>query len=703
VKLEQQLKKGLRYHQLEDLEKARKTYEQILEIDPTHADTLNLLGLVAYQTGDMDQAVVLINKAIENQPECPIYYSNMALVFNDLGKPRQAISCCQKALELRPDYADAHKQMGNALQAQERFEEALLSHEKALELNPEDVEGFIAMGNAYFELGRSSEAISCYEQAIVLEPDLAEAYSNMGNAYREKGEPDKAVACCQKAVELDSGFVGAYFNLGNAFLDQGQLEGAAWCYRRALELDPEDVEVCSALVHTMQETCDWQDFEGFSARLDMLTKRALEAGRLVSQEPMLNIARVDDVSQNFVIAKSYSDFTVRRSGDLGPEFSHAHRRRDKPNIHIGYLSNCFGDHPMAHLSLGLYGLHDRKGFQVSCYSHGQDDGSYYRRRIERECDRFVDLDGLNDQEAAKRVEKDQVDILVDLKGHTEGNRLALFSLRPAPIQVRFLGLPGTTGADFFDYIITDRIITPEEHSPFFSERFVYMPHCYQVNDHRQGHFQKGRKRTDFGLPEGPFSFCSFNQSYKIESSMFHVWMKILQQVPQSLLWLQQCNDWAEKNIRREAEARDVKGERIIFADRIPKADHLARMALADLALDTRIYNGHTTTSDTLWAGVPVITLLGSHFASRVSASILRAINLPELIVERLEDYESRAVELATNPEKLSEVRQKVWKNRLNTPLFDTPRFVKNLERAYREMWKIFMEGAKPRQIEVVES
>ena len=359
---------------------------------------------------------------------------------------------------------------------------------------------------------------------------------------------------------------------------------------------------------------------------------------------------------------------------------------------------------MAYLMLSLFGLHNRDEFDIFCYSYGEDDGSYYRKRIERDCDKFVDIHNLSYADAAKRIYEGQVDILVDLKGYTAGSKMEICALRPAPVQVRYLGLAGTTGADFFDYIITDRIVTPEDHAQYYSENFVYMPHSYQVNDHNQPISNKDWKRADFGLPDDSFVFCSFNQGYKIDPILFDSWMKILRQVPEGVLWLQQqINEKAEKNLRQEAEARGVRSSRLIFTKRLPKDEHMARLRLADLALDTRIVNGAATTSDALWVGVPVITLQGGHFASCMSSSILTAIGLSELITHSLVEYEALAVRLAQNRGELQTIRDSLAKNRLTEPLFDTPRFTRNLEKAYKEMWKLFLAGERPRQVEVAES
>jgi protein O-GlcNAc transferase len=287
-------------------------------------------------------------------------------------------------------------------------------------------------------------------------------------------------------------------------------------------------------------------------------------------------------------------------------------------------------------------------------------------------------------------------------GHIAGNRLEICALRPAPIQVSYLGFPGTSGADFFDYLITDRIVTPERHLPYYREQIVYLPHCYQVNDHRQAIAEKSYRRQDFDLPEDRFVFASFNQAHKIEPVMFDVWMNILREVPQSVLWLFSRHDTVANNLRQEAEYRGIGSDRLIFADKLPKDEHLARHRLADLFLDTRIYNGHTCTSDALWAGAPVITLQGDHFASRVSASILTAVGLPELITSSLAEYQKLAVRLARHPQQLHEICQRLVDTRNTAPLFDTPRFVVNLEKAFQQMWEIFRNGETPRHLEVKE-
>lgn len=703
VDIETHLKKAVQYHQSGRLEKAQRIYKKILKASPNHSDCLYLLGLMAHQVGKNDKAIDLINKAIQNNPKNPIYYNDLGIALQGEGKLNQAISCFQKALALRPDLAIAYNNMGNAVKEQGRLDEAISCYQKALELKPNLAEPCCNMGNAFKEQGKLSEAITCYKKALKLRPHSPETYFSMGHAFQSQGRLNGAIWCYQKALQLKPDHAQAYINMGHAFQSLGKSDEAIVCYRKVLEIEPECAEAYSHLVHELQRTCAWQELEGLTATLDDLTKEALDNRTKPAEAPFFNITRLDDLSRNFGIARSWSSDIARQMSNFNIRFSSEDKKSSITKISVGYLSNDFRNHPVAHLIVRLFGLHDRDKFDIFCYSCGKDDGIYYREQIRQDCDKFVDVSNLSDADVAKCIHDDDIEILVDLMGHTKNNRLGICALRPAPIQATYLGFPGTSGADFFDYIITDKIVTPEDHAPYYSENFAYLPHCYQVNDHAQAISDKDWKRADFKLSEGVFVFCSFNHAYKIDSFMFDTWMKILHQVPESILWLLLGNKIAEENLKREAEARGVRPERLIFAGKLPKDEHLARLRLADLALDTRIYNGHTTTSDALWAGVPLITLQGNHFASRVSSSILTAVGLPELITYRLEEYQALALRLASNPTELKAVQRRLERNRLTEPLFDTPRFAKNLEKAYEKMWKIHLAGEKPRQIEVLES
>ncbi len=678
-------------------------YQKALKLKPDYAEACNNMGNTFKEQGELNEAVSCYQKAVKLKPDYAEAYNNMGNVFKDQNKLTDAVLCYEKALEFKPNLPEAHNNMGNAFKDQHKLDDAILCYQKALELRPNFNEAYNNMGTALQDQGKSTEATSCYKKALEIKPDYVSAYYNLGHVFQGQGEFDEAISCYRKALELRPDYAEAYNNMGAMFQEQSELNEAISCYQKAVELKPDYAEAYNNLFHQFQQACAWQKTKGLADKLDGFTAKALDSGTKTGETPFVNLMKYTDPARNFTVAKSWSCDIERTVSNLKNYFPHDVRKSSKTKITIGYLSNDFRNHPMAHLMLGLFGLHNRNEFSIFCYSYGEDDASTYRAQIRRDCDRFVDIHNLNDTAAAKCIYEDQVDILVDLKGYTRGNRIGIYALRPAPVQVRYLGLAGTTGADFFDYIITDRIVTPEEHARYYSENFAYMPHSYQVNDHTQEISNKDWKKADFGLPEGSFVFCSFNQSYKIEPVMFNSWMKIIQQIPESVLWLQGTNETAKKNLRLEAEVRGMKSDRLIFAEKLSKSEHLARLRLADVALDTRIVSGAATTSDALWVGLPVITLQGSNFASRMSSSILTAIGLSELVVHSIEEYESLAIDLAHNPGKLQAIRQKLARNLTTEPLFDTPRFARNLEKAYREMWKIFMAGESPRQIEVVES
>lgn len=372
----------------------------------------------------------------------------------------------------------------------------------------------------------------------------------------------------------------------------------------------------------------------------------------------------------------------------------------KPKLRVGYLSTDFHRHATAYLIAELFELHDRARVEVCAYSYGPDDGSAIRRRLVGACDRFVEIAGASFEDAARCIYRDEIDILIDLKGYTRATRTEILALKPAPIQVSYLGYPGTMGADFIDYIITDRFISPPDQEPFFSEKFVYLPDCYQVNDRQRKIAEQTPTRTESGLPEDGVVFCCFNNTYKITPAVFDIWMRVLKGIPGSVLWLLEANGGSVVNLRREAKKRGVHPERLVFTPRMSMEKHLARFRIADLFLDTFPYNAHTTASDALWAGLPVLTCAGETFASRVAGSLLTAIGLPELITTSLADYEALALRLARSPARLAGLRKRLQKNRLTAPLFDSPRFTRHIESAYQMMWEVYLKGEAPHRMDV---
>jgi len=626
----------------------------------------------------------------------------MGITLGKQSRYDEAIFFLKKGIEINPFSSETHYYLGTLYQNRGKLDAALASFKKALELNPKNTNAWHHMGIVYQEQGRLAQALIHYKKTLELKPDYPEAYHNKGTVLQRLGKTEEAIQSFKKALDLKAELCQTHISLGNALKEKGRLKESLAYYRKAIEKDPNNAKTHSHLLHMARETCDWNILDTLVAKLDLLTKMSLKKGEKTAEMPFLSLMRETDPSVYLAIAKSWSRSIAQKMSNLIPPFSFKNSSIFKKKITVGYLSNTFRNHPGSHLILGLFRLHKRHDFNVFCYSYGEDDGSYYRKRIEQDCDRFVDIRDMSHADAAGLIYKDEVDILVDLRGHTKGNRF-ISALRPAPIQVSYLGYPGTTGADFYDYLITDKTVSPEEHVQYYSEKLVFMPHCYQINDHKQSISNKIWEKRDFHIPEKSFVFCSFNGPNKIEPVMFDAWMRILLKVPESILWLLKVNEMAEKNLRQEALARGVNPERLIFSEGLPKSEHLARFKLADLALDTRIYNGHTTTSDALWAGVPVVTLKGKYFPARVSASILSAVGLPELVTHSIDEYEALAIKLANHSNELKGLKQKVTKNRVTEPLFDTPRFTRNLEKAYKQMWEIMLAGKSPQQIEIVDS
>jgi protein O-GlcNAc transferase len=592
--------------------------------------------------------------------------------------------------------------LGDRYRQQGFMDQALTLYRQAIDLNPDLVRAAFKTAMTLQLTGKTDEAAEAYRQCLIRDPSLAQAWNNLGGILKEAGAHEDALACFSRALALAPNLPQAHFNLGYLFEQAGRVAEALSSYEKALALEPDNAKINSQLVFLMQASCNWRLIDRFAGRLDAMIRRNLVAGRSVAETPFKNIARTEDTALNAAIASFWAADLSRRTQGLNHSWEPRAEVRTDSRIRVGYLSDRFRNAATAHQMLSLFGLHNRDEFFIITYSCGQNDGSIYRRHIEKDSDSFVDIAGIGDQDAARRIRQDRVDILIDLKGHTENNRLGISALRPAPVQAIWLGFPGPSGADFFDYVICDRIVLPESDRRYFSEQPVWLPHCYYPTDFRQPVAGRSWQRSDFGLPCKGVVLCSFNQPYKIDSTIFDCWMSVMARVPDAVLWLQEKNATVTANLRREAVNRGINPARLIFSGLLPKDQHLARLRLADLCLDTRIYNGHTTTVDALWSGVPVVTLQGAHFASRVSASILTALGMTELITHSVNDYRDRVLHLAADGQARRRIREKIADNLTREPLFDTPRFVRNLEKAYMEIWQIHQQGSRPSPLAIRE-
>lgn len=693
---------GLALLDREKAGEAAKCFQQALSLNTEYAEAWINLGRAYRRTGQAAPARACMARALALTPEAAAAHAELGGLLAETGDLTEALKRLERAVSLEPDALSYRHDLAGLYHDLGRLAEAEAGYRQVIRRRPDAAEAHSNLGMVLCALGRTAEAEACYRHALALDSQSANAHNNLGNLLQDAGRMAEAAEHYRRAIAIDSGFAPAHNNLGMACQETGQAAQAIAHYRRAIALRPDYAEACAHLVHMLQRACDWQGLPEAERRLDALTATALATGGPVTEQPFVSLVRGTGPARQLAIAQAWARQAARLAAGARKPFSHERKARNDGPITIGYLSANFRNHPMAHLMASLFERHDRSRFRVHGYAFGADDGSDYRRRIAAGCDRFVDIDALAHAAAAQRIHDDGVDILVDLMGHTKGNRMAICALRPAPVQVRYLGLAGTTGADFFDYLVCDAVVVPETLAVHYSEKPIHMPHCYQVNDQDQPIADKTWRRFEAGLPEQGRVFCCFNHAYKIDPVMFDAWTAILARVPDSVLWLLSTTDLAELNLRARAAAGGLHPDRLVFAPKLPKPQHLARLRLADLALDTRLVSGAATTSDALWAGVPVVTLTGDQFAANMSASILTAMGLGELVTGRLADFIALAVELASSSEKLAQVRETLVRNRAGGPLFNTRRFVENLENGYRQIWDRYLSGQAPAPIRVIE-
>ncbi len=677
---------------------------QALEMAPGNVAVNVNLCLALQSAGDRDRAEDVLVKSLEYVPDNPEILFNLGNIYQHKNRSEDAVACFEKALESTPDDTRIVYNLATTLMESDQKTKALGFYEKLLKLSGGDDKILNNMGLIHYDLGHYDKALGYFERAINKSPDFAMAFNNMGLAHKAMEHFDKAIENFKKAIEIEPDFARVYHNLAEILRETDQYEEAEKNCKKAIEIEPDLAQANTHYSYLLKWQCEWKAFDILTKRIDPMIRDLLEKNEPAGESPFMNIIRVDDPAYNRKVADAYALKTTKLADLLDINFPHNRQKYDgqkkDSRITIGYLSANFKNHPMAHLLADLFKLHDRNNFHVNAYSLGPDDKSVYRQRFMDDADIFRDIRHLSHGEAATLIYHDRVDILVDLMGYTQGNRLEISALRPAPVQVRYMGLAGTTGGKLFDYIIVDEIVTPKNQQKNYAEKFIYMPHTYQINDQDKIISDSPVTREMFNIPENSFVFCSFNQSYKIDPEIFTAWIDILKETSPSVLWLMPGNETARKNLLVFAEKKGIDENRLVFAEKIPLQEHLGRLRLADLALDTGAIGGAATTSDALWAGLPVITLLGNRFASRMSASILTAIGLKELVTNSLDEYKSLAVKLACNKDDLAGIHQKLKHNTRKTPLFDTWGFTLNLEKAYKNIWNRYLSGKKPRLLDM---
>ncbi|RYR38801.1 hypothetical protein Ahy_A09g043986 isoform A [Arachis hypogaea] len=713
------------------LQIAYSCYLEALRIQPTFAIAWSNLAGLFMESGDLNRALQYYKEAVKLKPSFPDAYLNLGNVYKALGMPQEAIACYQQALQARPNYGMAYGNLASIFYEQGQLDMAILHYKQAVACDPRFLEAYNNLGNALKDVGRVEEAIQCYNQCLQLQPNHPQALTNLGNIYMEwnmvsaaaqyykatlsvttglsapynnlaiiykqQGSYADAISCYNEVLRIDplaaDGLVNrgntykeigrvseaiqdyiraiavrptmaeAHANLASAYKDSGHVEAAIKSYRQALILRQDFPEATCNLLHTLQCVCSWED-------RDQIRKYAAHCSLVASRLAL-------------------------------PPFNHPapipiKREGGYERLRIGYVSSDFGNHPLSHLMGSVFGMHNRKNVEVFCYALSPNDGTEWRQRIQSEAEHFLDVSAMSSDMIAKMINESKIQVLVNLNGYTKGARNEIFAMQPAPIQVSYMGFPGTTGATYIDYVVTDEFVSPLQYAHIYSEKIVHLPHCYFVNDYKQKNLDvldpnSPHKRSDYGLPEDKFIFACFNQLYKMDPEIFTTWCNILKRVPNSALWLLRFPAAGEMRLRQYAAAQGVQPDQIIFTDVAMKNEHIRRSSLADLFLDTPLCNAHTTGTDILWAGLPMVTLPLEKMATRVAGSLCLATGM------------DRAVSLALNRPKLQALTNKLKAVRMTCPLFDTARWVRNLDRAYFKMWNLHCGGQRPQHFKITEN
>jgi protein O-GlcNAc transferase len=657
-----------------------------LALEPNFPEALYNQAKLLADAGRLDAALAAYDKCIALVPRFADALNNRGVILAKLGRNEEALASYETCLAIAPKAADTLNNRGNLLAALGRREEALASYDASLAVAPDIADTLVNRANLLASLRRLEEALAGYDRAVMVAPDRPELLDRRGNVLAALGRDEEAFASFDACVSIAPEFTAGWLSVAKLLIARQRFAEARTVIGKVLAVTPDADFAQGSLAFAKLSLCDWN---GLAEVVSALRDQVRQAKAVTL--PFHALLTLASPHEQLLCAQARAALEFPR----GAVVKLAPGRYDHDRIRLAYLSADFREHPVSRLLAGLIERHDRSRFETIAISFGPDDGSEMRTRIKGACERFINVDTLGDFEAAKLLRTLEVDIAVDLMGFTQGCRPGILAPHPAPLQVAFLGYAGTTGTDFIDYIIADRIVVPHEQRAFYSERVVLLPDCCQPGEPRKV-AAKTPTRSEAGLPAHGFVFCSFNQAAKTTSAVFDVWMRLLTRVDDSVLWLPAGNADVSANLRSEAGRRGVDPERLVFAPRVAaNEDHLARQRVADLFVDTTPYNAHTSASDALWAGLPVVTCLGEAFAGRVAASMLHAVGMSELVTTSLDAYEALAFKLATEPTVLGAVKAKLAAHRDTHALFDTARFCRGIEAAYATMHERHRRGEPP--------
>ena len=655
------------------------------------AFALYYLGSSYLELANYSQAAVYFEKALQKQENFFEALHDLGTTQAHLGLQEAALDSYTKALSLRQDSPELYFNLARLQDDYCHFEQALQYYNQSIELSPHFVEAIANKAITLKELKRYQEAFDAYDLAIQLQPNYAEAWSNKGLAFSDLRRYQEALECYEQAIKLKPNYLDAWVNKSAALHALKRYTQAIEAYQQVIKLNPDTNCIYGSLVHAKSTICDWSNYDQDVKYINQMINDGISV-----IPPFAWLLLSNSEESNLRAAKLFTahQYPERKNNILflGKE--------NIKKIKLGYYSHDFYNHATAFLMAEFFELHNKERFEIVAFSFSPNMHDEMQQRLVNAFDQFIDVNAMTDQQVAELSREMGIDIAIDLKGYTTNCRTGIFSYRAAPIQVNYLGYPASMGADYMDYLIADHIIIPKENQPFFTEKIAYLPNSYQVNDSKRKVSERIFTRAELGLPDNGFVYCCFNNNLKITPHVFDSWARILKQVPGSVLWLLEDNVLAKANLIQEAQSRGLSEDRIVFAGRLDLPEHLARHRLADLFIDTLPCNAHTTASDALWVGLPVLAILGETFAGRVAASLLSAIDMSELITKNLDEYEALAIDLAGNPEKLKALKEKLKQKRFTTPLFNTQLSTNHIESAYIKMYERYQAGLPPEYLQI---
>ncbi|MDA9788208.1 tetratricopeptide repeat protein [Amylibacter sp.] len=677
--------KGVDFNQLElKLNEATKAQS----IKPNNAESYFNMGIALQVQNKLEDAIEAYKKTLSIKPDYANAYYNIGIALKEQNKLEEAIEAYNKALAITPDHVDAYYNTGIALQEQGKLKEAIETYNKVLSIKPDYVEAYCNMGNAFKDQGKLEDAIEAYNKALSIKPYYADAYYNMGTALQEQNKLKDAIKAYKKALAIKPGNAGAYYNMGIALKEQNNVEEAIEAYSKALAIKPDHEAARTLKLLQKARICNW---DSIAKDINLIPALGTSEKHV---SPFALLPLEDAPERHLTRSKIYAKAKYLQK---------TLPRRDRPSkrpkrIRIGYFSTDFKKHPVAYLIAKVLEQHNRDQFEVFGYSVHGSSSCVMRQRLEKSFDSFADVQNMSDRDIALKARQDEIDIAIDLNGYTLNARTGIFAYLAAPIQINYLGYPGSMGAEFIDYIVADQYLIPPESQKYFSEKQIYLPDVYVPTDNTLPFSNEPLSRFDLGLPDSGFVFCAINNSYKVNQRVFDIWMRLLESVGDSVLWLLETNKIVKANLEKEANKRGVASDRLVFAKNVSHEKYLSQFYQADLFLDTFPYSAGATASNALWAGLPIVTKSGQSYTARMAGSMLNAIGLPELITKTEKDYEALILELATHPMKLAEVKKKLAINRSTQPLFNTELYTTYLENGYQQAYQNYFDGKLPQTI-----